>query len=169
VVATVPVGQFGQAITVNPATRKAYAMAEPANQITQINGEGEAELIPLGPTSDTSLFARLAVNVNTNKIYAINVVDNIVFAVDGDNRQVTRIPVGSQPVAVAVNSVTNKVYVANFGDSTVTVVDGKTNGTAIILVGTEPDAIAVDSVRNRIYVANEIGMSLLLMARQIRY
>jgi len=113
----------------------------------------------------------LAVNPNTDKIYAVDGGGNYVMVIDGATNQTTPILVGSQPTAVAVNPNTNEIYVAdagpdNFGRYYVTVIDGATNVTTPLLVGTYPGyppggvyplgpiAVAVDPLANKIYVAN---------------
>jgi len=109
VVATVPIGQFGQAVAVNPVTGKAYAMSEAAHTITEMDENGTANVIPLTPNAGGSLFARMAINQITNKIYAVNAADNVVFVLDGQTLSQTSIPVGDAPVAVDVNPRTNKI------------------------------------------------------------
>jgi YVTN family beta-propeller protein len=85
----------------------------------------------------------LAVNRNTNRIYALNTATNLagntisipgfVSVIDGaSNAVIANVEVGNQPFGIGVNEATNKIYVVNvnFGPDFpggITVIDGATN------------------------------------------
>jgi DNA-binding beta-propeller fold protein YncE len=61
--ATVPVANYPQAIAMNPFTDRVYALEEPVNQITEIDGAtNSATTISLGVTSQKSLNGAIAIN-----------------------------------------------------------------------------------------------------------
>jgi YVTN family beta-propeller protein len=103
----------------------------------------------------------VAVNPNTNKIYAIHQTPSSpsLSVIDGNNNNILKvnITVGKDPVDVAVNPNTSKVYVANAGDDTVSVIDGETYQVinASIAVGDKPIRIAVNPNTNKVYVTNK--------------
>ena len=76
ILATVPVGSYGQAIGFNPVTHQIFTLDEPANEITEIDAEGpfEKTVIPLGSTPEKSFNGAIQIDPVRNKIYAINVV-----------------------------------------------------------------------------------------------
>jgi YVTN family beta-propeller protein len=100
----------------------------------------------------------LAVNSETDRVYATSPLDDVVVALDGTTGDILdTIAVGSFPVGVGVDAVTNRVYVTNMGDDSISVIDGATNSvisTIAVNSGLNPSAIAVNPLTNRIYVAN---------------
>ena len=54
----------------------------------------------------------IAVNPSTNKIYVANAYSNTTSVIDGDAcKELTKVKVGTYPLALAVNPITNKIYV----------------------------------------------------------
>jgi len=112
--ATVPVANYPQAIAMNPFTNRVYALEEPANQITEIDGTtNSATTISLGVNSQKSLNGAIAINSFTNKIYIVDGVNNHLSVLDGATRAVAQVTIGNAPVAVAVNLYTNTIDVVN--------------------------------------------------------
>src|SRR5271155_2974158 len=59
----IPVGSYPQAIAVNSFTDRIYALDEPSNQITEIDGvTNTTTAIPLGSNPQQSLYGALAIN-----------------------------------------------------------------------------------------------------------
>ena len=151
---TVPIGAKAQAIAVNAATNKAYAVGGMANTLVEIDGlTGATVPIPLQATNDIA-HAEVVVNPNTNTIYVTNVVSNNVAVVNGATRAVSFIPLGVQTYSIALNVITNKIYVTHFDAAMVSVIDGVTKNVVTVPVGFQPSAIVVNQKTNRIYVAN---------------
>jgi YVTN family beta-propeller protein len=155
ILATVPVGSYGQAIGFNPVTHQIFTLDEPINEITEIDGRTfEKTVIPLGPTPEKSLNGDIQIDPVRNKVYASNVVSNKIAVIDVDTRSVKFVPAGTHPVALAINLKTNKIYAVNFDGNNVTVLDGATLQTKTIAVGVRPSGIAINSRTNTIYVTN---------------
>jgi DNA-binding beta-propeller fold protein YncE len=130
------------------------------------------------PLAGLSLGAQpsgIAVNPNTNRIYAAMVDAGTLDVIDASTFQVVAAIPGLAPpdtngatttfewldrraVSIAVNTITDTIYAVNPGNSTVSVFDGNTN----TLTGTitTPDgavAVAVNEQTNTLYVANSAG------------
>jgi len=77
---------------------------------------------------------------------------------------VTRVAVGSTPLAVSYDRHNDKVYCANSGSASVTVIDGRSD-TALttIAVGAKPTALEWNGAYNRTYVANSGGGSVSVL------
>jgi DNA-binding beta-propeller fold protein YncE len=142
-----PGGAYG--LTVNPVTNRIYAVNPSA--IAVIDGSSNAVTTIPGPRG---VFARLAVNSSTNRIYATETAGNALWAIDGATHAVTIIPTGIRPSGAMVNTVTNEIYVANTLESTVTVVDGATYAAIAVPVPGYPSLIFVNELRNKAYVPN---------------
>ncbi len=150
IVATVPLSDYRQAVAFNPATNKIYALAEPANELVEIDGRTHrATIIPLGPTPEKSLNGVIRVNSRTNTIYVVNVTSNNVAVVDGRTHAVTFVTAGRHPVALEINLKTNTVYATNGGSNSVTVIDAATMKTTTVATGVSPGPMA-NPVTNRI-------------------
>src|SRR5205823_1537232 len=97
----------------------------------------------------------VAVNSNTDRIYAANRFANVISVIDGSTDSVIATIAGiNQPYGLAVNPNTNRLYVTN--GVAVDVVDLSTNtllGT--IPVGPSPYGVAVNPNTNKIYVTNQ--------------
>lgn len=100
----------------------------------------------------------LAINPNTNMIYAVNYKEGTVTVINGSNNSVVKtINVGKGPVDICVNPDTNMIYVPIFNDYSVKVINGKNNFiVAIIPVGNGPDGICVNPKTNMVYVSNQL-------------
>jgi YVTN family beta-propeller protein len=151
---TIPIGAKAQAIAVNAATNKAYAVGGMGNTLVEIDGlTGAAVTIPLQATNDIA-HAEVVVNQNTNTIYVTNVVSSNVAVVNGTTRAVSFIPLGAMTGSIALNVNTNRIYVTHFDAAMVSVIDGVTKNVTTVPVGFQPSAIVVNQKTNRIYVAN---------------
>jgi YVTN family beta-propeller protein len=108
----------------------------------------------------------VAVDENTDTVYAANAQADTVSVIDGATNAVTAtVAVGANPYGVAVDEDTDTVYVANVNQEsgTVSVIDGATcNSTdqagcsqtpATIAVAT-PDGVAVDEATDTVYVTD---------------
>jgi YVTN family beta-propeller protein len=143
-------------IAVNPATNKIY--------VGNNNGSSVASVVTLIYGSNLATtnitvgkgVGALAVNSTTNRIYAINGLDNTVSVINGDTNGTSTVATGAGPIAMAVNPKTNKVYVVNYYDGNVTVIDGASNATSTVKVGTYPFRVAVNPTTNKIYVLNSV-------------
>jgi YVTN family beta-propeller protein len=98
----------------------------------------------------------LAVNENTNRIYAANQISNNVSVINGATSSVISTIGGfSGPIGVGVNPITNRIYVGNNGTDSISVIDGATNTiVATIPLSADPFRIAVNPTTNRIYVTH---------------
>lgn len=161
ILATVPVGEYGQALAVNPVTGKLYVVSEPGNELTEIDLKTfKISVIPLGTTSEKSLDGAIRIDTARNRIFVTNVVNSTVAVIDGVTHAVTFVPVGKHPTTMEFNRKTNKLYVANSDSDDVTVVDGRTLKTKTIPVGSFPSCVAINTHTNTIYVTNSHGNSV---------
>ena len=103
----------------------------------------------------------LAVNDETDTIYAANHADNTISVIDGRTNEVkTTVPVGAGPFGVMADPVSGTVYVGNFADDPVSVIDGRTNQVeATIPVGAGPfrGLAAAGALTRNVYVSNADG------------
>lgn len=115
------------------------------------------QTIGLHPNPQTSLeksiFAGIAVNSNTNRVYVADLGGRAVYVLDGHtNQTLDVIPINGNPWDVAVNPLTNKVYVANrYSDNAVTIIDGSTDqiidSIKVADMGAHPPQMAYDAMR----------------------
>ena len=102
---------------------------------------------------EKSVFAGIAVNSNTNRVYVADLAGRSVFVLDGHtNQTLDVIPINGNPWDVAVNSLTNKVYVVNrYSDNAVTIIDGSTDqiidSINVADMGAHPPQMAYDAMR----------------------
>ncbi len=129
-------------------------------QITVIDGQtNQPHILSFG---NIGQIQGLAVNPNTNRIFAANTSFNKVLIIDSATETLAAtVNSGSSPWVVAVNTVTNKAYVTNLGDNNVTVIDGATLGTTTVPVGTSPLAIAVNESLNKVYVGGNNNVTVI--------
>jgi YVTN family beta-propeller protein len=96
----------------------------------------------------------IAVNLQTDKFYAVNTSQGTVTVLDGDAHFLASVEVGEAPEAIAINADTNRVYVANQDSGTVSVIDGATDKTiATVPVGDLPYTMSVNRAANKVYVS----------------
>ena len=156
----------------NPSTNSIYVTNQGDGNVSVINGETNAEILPRIPVGNQPY--GVATNPDTNTIYVANRLDGNVSVIDGETNAeiLPRIPVGSQPCGVAVNPTTNRIYVANQASNNVSVINGATNteididddpsnGMTRIGVRTSPEGIAVNPSTNRIYAAGGNSVSVV--------
>ena len=106
----------------------------------------------------------VAVNLKTNKVYAVNSGDGTVTVMDGSANSTTTVRVGSEPMAITVNPVTNKIYVGNSASGTVSVIDGATDKvTATVEVGALPYVVAANPATNKIYVSKTFSNTMTVI------
>jgi YVTN family beta-propeller protein len=103
---------------------------------------------------------QVAVNSQTNAIYAIG-ANNRISVINGKiNKTIASVLVGHSPSDLVVNPNSNRVYVSNASDNTVSVIDGKTNKviTNIVLWNAkviQTGQIALNSATNRVYTISQ--------------
>jgi uncharacterized protein len=106
----------------------------------------------------------IAVNLKTNKAYAVDPENDSVAVLDGAGHYTAAVKVGTGPGAIAINPVTNRIYVANEGSSNVSVIDGATDKViATVPVGDLPYVIAANPVTNRIYIARTFSNTMTVI------
>ena len=160
VVSTIPLANPLSYVGINPSTNMIYVGQNGGNLLYIINGTTNtlSGTLTIGPSTGYCAVLQIAVNPNTNKIYALTQTDNggVLVVIDGStNSIVTKIPVSAYNVqGVAVNPNTNKIYVGDIVLHVVYVIDGATNNIVTsIPVTNDPVDIAVNPVTNKIYAA----------------
>ncbi|HYL65810.1 MAG TPA: fibronectin type III domain-containing protein [Nitrosopumilaceae archaeon] len=160
VVSTIPLGSYPSHVGINPSTNMIYVGQNGGNLLYIINGTTNtlSDTLTIGPSTGYSTVLQIAVNPNTNKIYALTQTGSggILVVIDGStNSIVTKIPVSVYNVqGVAVNPNTNKIYVGDIVLHVVYVIDGATNNIVTsVPVTNDPVDIALNPVTNKIYAA----------------
>jgi YVTN family beta-propeller protein len=101
--------------------------------------------IPVGISDPSNNYLYVA-DSNENNVTVINASDNKVL---------TSISVGREPVQIVNDSANAREWVTNFGSNTVSVVDTATNEVeATIPVGTNPYGLVFDTANGFVYVAD---------------
>jgi YVTN family beta-propeller protein len=152
----VPIRAFG--VAVNPGTDRLYVSSGDVSGFVSVFNtvtDGQVAQIPVGDGPQG-----VAVDVVTNRIYAVNVRDQTVSVIDGNSHSVIdTIPgLDFRPRLLGINPVTNMIYVGNEGNgsgTTLAVINGATDKIVQnITVGTGPSGVAVNPITGRIYTAN---------------
>ena len=174
-------GFVSNAVAVNPMTGRVYSSSGSivVYDGTKFTGFRDPAPAPLARVNLGLQASGLAVNANTNRIYAAVIMSGTpsLDVIDASTHELLAsipglsgpAPVPPNPVAnldyldfravsIAINTVTNTIFVVNPASSTVSVFDGNTN----TLTGTitTPDgavACAVNEQTNMLYVANSAG------------
>ncbi|HEX5457151.1 MAG TPA: fibronectin type III domain-containing protein [Candidatus Nitrosotalea sp.] len=156
ITATIQIPVGGGAVNVN--TNKIYEASCCGKSIVSVI-DGSTNAVT-SISVEMSLSGSIAVNPNTNMIYASTVCvgcgkNTSVLVIDGaTNNVVSKIAIPFVWQSLGVNPVTNKIYAASGND--VYVIDGSTNQITTTIsgvIGGKP-AIAVNSNTNMIYVAD---------------
>jgi YVTN family beta-propeller protein len=150
--ATITVGNYPDAVAVNPAGTYAYVANGGDNTVSVIATATNTvvALINVGSYPDA-----VAVNPAGTYAYVANGGGTTVSVIDTATNTVTKtITVGIYPGAVAVNPAGTYAYVANSGGTTVSVIDTATNTVSNTMsVGLGPVAVAVNPAGTYAYVA----------------
>ncbi|MGC2607546.1 MAG: YncE family protein, partial [Silvibacterium sp.] len=148
-----------QAIALNPATGKVYAVDTSRGTVSIIDGAAHSVStvkVGAGPVA-------IAVNPVTNRVYVANHEGGTVSVLDGrSNLLLATINVGSIPYALAANPETNKIYVSNVFSNVLTILDGKTNAVTRMNAGSF-DAMLIDPKVNSVYLLSYESSSLTLL------
>lgn len=140
-------------IAVNPVTNRVYIMESSPyvggyDAVGVRNGETLQLItsVPLGVTAYVELIG-IAVNPNTNKVYATWTGNNSLFMIDGNTNLVTKsVVLSSFRSRVMVNSYTGYVY------SNTSVLNGET--LAKVTPGQTNEVVAIDPVHNFLYIVD---------------
>lgn len=142
-------------IAVNLVTNKIYVAMD--HSVGVIDGVTDTVV---GTISTGQITEDVAVNPNTNRIYAFN-SGGLAFSnphtdvIDGETNSI----IGTIPKFVitqsSINPNTNKFYLA-YNNTSIAVIDGSTNSVVnYITVGSEPGIGGVNPATNKIYVVNQ--------------
>jgi YVTN family beta-propeller protein len=156
VTATINVGDFPDAVAVNPAGTRVYVTNRGDNTVSVIDTTSNTAVATVLVGADPR---GVVVNPAGTKVYVANNGGTTVSVIDtGSNTVTATVPVGSFPWGIAVNAAGTRVYVANYGDDTVSIIDTATD-TVIgipLAVGNGPLGIAVNPAGTRLYVGNSL-------------
>lgn len=183
VIDTVAVGENPGAIAVNILTNKVYVANKGSDDISVIDGETSSVINIFNIIEVEGELAAIAVNHNTNLIYAVKnrsgiFEDNVlheanIIVIDGSNNQIISI-IETMPelVTIKTNTESNLIYALSAFSSTppfdefdnkVRVIDGLTNQViSTIEVGLARAAtsgFAINKENNRAYVSNSQPVS----------
>jgi YVTN family beta-propeller protein len=128
-------------------TGKIYLVDPTHDAVVAISDSGESRSIKVGAQP-----VAVAINQQTNRIYAVNAASRSVSVIDAETDEViASVQTAARPYAVAVDQGSNKVYVSNTFSNMLTMIDGKTSQATNLPTGSA-DAILVDSDRSRVYL-----------------
>jgi YVTN family beta-propeller protein len=174
VIHSIDTGPGPKAIAINPKTHRLYVTGQTGTDsdlaVAVINGLSGRLIttVPIGPYGEyyDNPFG-IAVNAETNTVYASNPLDGYVYMIDGATNSLVRsVAVGGEPGGIAVNPATNKVFVT--GARFVTVLDGGSAGVDNqIAAGGRTRGIAVDGERNQVYATTDGGGFLVVDGRTL--
>ena len=169
VIQTIRTGPGPKAVAVSPATRRLYVTERTgiagslAIAVFNLRTAELLRTIPIGPYGDyyDNPFG-LAVNTETNRVYASNPLDGYVYTLDGATNTIMReAAVGGEPGGIAVNTATNKVFVT--GARSVVVINGRSGSVERrVAAGARTRGIAVDSAINKVYATTNDGGFLVI-------
>lgn len=153
----IAVGNFPDAIAVNPDARTAYITTWNNNSVSVINTATKtvAATVPVGGLPDA-----VAVDRGTRTAYIANADDSTVSVINTATNALTRtINVGHGPDGVAVDPATHTAYITNYSGRSVSVISTAADATATtpiatLTVGKYPGPVAVDPGSHTAYVAN---------------
>ena len=75
------------------------------------------------PISVGNNLAGITINSETNRIYASDIVNNVLYIIDGSTNMVQEeIKVGDHPISVEINPITNTIYVVNEYSNSISVI-----------------------------------------------
>jgi len=139
------------AVAVNPATSKAYAVQPEADAVIVVDPKSrKAQSVKVGAEP-----LAISINPQTNRVYVANSGNGTVSIIDGaTDKVIATVDVGMLPTVIAVNSTNNKVYIARTFSNSMSIIDGASNTVATLEPGIQADAIAVNPVTNRLYMLN---------------
>jgi YVTN family beta-propeller protein len=157
------VGTLPSFVAINPQTNKVYVTGEdiPAKMYV-IDGQTD------NVTGSIALGGRgaVAVNQNTNTIYAFNGVNAqgqpVISAIDGNSKSITAnitLPGQSVGFPIAVDEKANRIYVADTAHNSAYIIDGSTNKVvATVPISGIASVIAANSIAGKAYAANSTGV-----------
>ena len=77
----------------------------------------------LEPISVGNNLAGITINSETNRIYASDIVNNVLYIIDGSTNELKEeIKVGDHPISVEINPITNTIYVVNEYSNSISVI-----------------------------------------------
>jgi YVTN family beta-propeller protein len=149
---SVNLGSTPTKIAISQSAKKAYVTTE----------EGPLEVVNLAnnlvaATIPGDFSGKPAIDESANKIYALNRLDDSVYAINGANNTVAaKVQLNSPPASVAVDPATKKVYVALPEENAVAVIDAATNKVIkMISVSESPEQLALNPVTHMVYVTSQ--------------
>ena len=158
-----------QNVVFNPANGFMYIVNQTSDNISILDAQGNiVALVHIPNTIISGLRSPVALAVNTNtsspnygKVYVAASVSNTVEVIDLTHQFVSRITVGSRPLALAFNPNNEKLYVANYASDTLSIIDTKTE-TILNEINTArtPSAIAINTNNNDVYIGYRLATSI---------
>jgi YVTN family beta-propeller protein len=146
-----PLSYYPGDVAVNSITNTIYVSN--SGFVTIINGTTNVAVnIPIGKNMEG-----IAVNPQTDMIYAIEEISNSVYVIDGHTDKVTqKISLPLAPSEISVNSNTNMIYVVVHGTKGgFYVINGTTNEIVDTVLGLgNSNSVAINPNTNRIYISN---------------
>jgi DNA-binding beta-propeller fold protein YncE len=148
-------------VAVNPLSQRVYVGGD--QKLYVINGQTGVIIDSVAVTE--GIFS-LAVNSNTDRIYAAASLEPKILVFDGtDNSFVTSVPVTGLPRGITVDPSTNRVYVTDILAEEIVMIDGISNTIeASVPIANPQDSIQVNPVTRRLYVTDGTGVLSVLDA-----
>ncbi|MCB0533324.1 MAG: beta-propeller fold lactonase family protein [Saprospiraceae bacterium] len=160
VVATIPVGNVPQGVSVSPNGTRVYISNTFDDNVSVIDATTNT-VIATVPVGNSPL--GLAVSPDGSRVYVTNWLGASVSVIDAaTNTVAATIPGLSQPRGIGVSPDGSRVYVAEFGFARLAVIDAGTNTIlSTVPLGTNgPQDLEVSPDGSRIYISNEFSDDL---------
>ncbi|MCX6185439.1 MAG: beta-propeller fold lactonase family protein, partial [Bacteroidetes bacterium] len=153
-VATIPVGTYPFAVSVDNINNKIYIANSGSNNISVINSNTNTVIETVH--SNGLLPMGLVISPDGNTIYVANENSNSIAVIDATSYTlITSISVGNGPRHILFNSTGSKLYVGNQADNNISVINTSTNSVvATIPTGANPLSSSLSPDGNRLYVTN---------------
>ncbi len=153
---TIGLGAFTQAVAINPAGTRVYAVNPFFNSVSVIDTDllQVVETISVGSTP-----THLAITPDGSRLYVTNEDSDDVYVIDTSNNSVIGSPihVGDGPLGITINSDGTRAYVTNYNDNSVSILDISTNTEIDTITGVGlngPPYLSLSLSNQVLYVAN---------------
>lgn len=149
-------GTPAQSVVLNPITNMVYFSCPDAKGFAVLSGQtNQISMIPTGSNARPGV---MAINRQTNTVYAADEGNQYLTALDATARTLVNTPTErTHYLSIAVNEVTNKVYASDYYRHRVTVFDTKANVLGHVQGFDNPETLAINQKTNKIYVADRGG------------
>lgn len=154
---SIPVGKQPNAIAIDPAMDRIYAVNAGSGNVSVIDGNNN-RVIATVPT-DTRPYA-IGIDAALHRAYVTNTFSDNITVIDGATNTAKQLPLGSKDF-VETDARRQLAYFISYEDPALTIVDAAEAGRRVDLGLSHPWGLAVDEQRGIVYIT-EIGKDTLI-------